>query len=186
MAAWLAWLKSRLLLPKGEDGAEEGEMAAEQLASRLRDLARVRQLAEWLGQQPQLGQETFARGAPEDFTETDRSRFAMDVGSLMRALLSATRRASTPTTYNPRPIPIWSVQQALERLTRMIGSAPGWTNLLRFLPETIMTPLERRGAYASSLLAGLELARDGQVELQQDAMFAPIMINPTKRAELGA
>jgi segregation and condensation protein A len=186
MAAWLAWLKSRLLLPAGEEGAEEGEQAAEQLAARLRDLARVRQLAEWLGHQPQLGQEVFARGAPEDFTETDRSRFAVDIAGLLRALLAATRRGNVGTVYCPRPSNLWSVQQALERLAGMMGVAPGWTELRHFLPDNLASPLERRGAWASSLLAGLELARNGQIELRQEGLFAPIMINPTQRTERSA
>ncbi len=186
MAAWLAWLKSRLLLPANEEAAEEGELAAEQLAARLRDLARVRQLAEWLGQQPQLGQDIFARGAPEDFIETDRSRIAIDMAGLMRALLAATRRGHIPTTYTPRPSNLWTVQQALERLGRLLGITPGWAELSSFLPDNLATPLERRGAWASSLLAGLEMARNGQIELRQDAMFAPIMINATNRIEPAA
>jgi segregation and condensation protein A len=91
MAAWLAWLKSRLLLPEGAD-AEEGEQAAEILAARLRDLSAMRAGAVWLSGRPQLGREVFARGTPEDNTEIDRSRLALDLGSLVRAYLLAMRR----------------------------------------------------------------------------------------------
>ena len=80
MAAWLTWLKSRLLLPEGDD-AEEGEQAADVLAARLRDLSAMRAGAAWLAGRPQLGQEVFARGAPEDHTEIDRSRLALDLSS---------------------------------------------------------------------------------------------------------
>ncbi len=74
MAAWLAWLKSRLLLPPDEAGGEEGELAAEVLAGRLRSLQGIRAAASWLGERPQLGQDVFGRGMPEDHTEIDRSR----------------------------------------------------------------------------------------------------------------
>src|SRR5580693_2779362 len=98
MAAWLAWLKSRLLLPEGAD-AEEGEQAAEVLAARLRDLSAMRAGAVWLSGRPQLGREVFARGAPEDNTEIDRSRLALDLGSLVRAYLLAMRRRAGARRY---------------------------------------------------------------------------------------
>lgn len=175
MAAWLAWLKSRLLLPKGEE-AEEGEEAAEVLAGRLRDLQRVRQLAVWLGQRPQLGQDVFARGAPEDFTEHDRSRLALDMAGLMRAYLAALRRGAATKTYRPRPVDLWSVQDALARLALLVGSLPDWSSLDAFLPERMGTPLQRRGALASTLIAGLEMARSGTLRLRQETQFGPILL----------
>ncbi len=97
MAAWLTWLKSRLLVPvTGED--EEAEIAAETLAARLIDLQRVRAAALWLGQQPLLGVDVFARGAPEDFTETDRSKLKLDISGLLSAYLAARRRAGAKAT----------------------------------------------------------------------------------------
>ena len=178
MAAWLAWLKSRLLVPQGEEGSEEGEAAAEQLAARLRDLARVRQLAEWLGQQPQIGQDVFARGAPEDFTEADSSRLAAGLPALLRAYLVSLRRTMGGETYRPVPHRLWSVQDALVRLERMLGRLPpGWTSLEDFLPKGMVTPLERRGAYAAALIASLEMARNGRLLLEQPEAFAPIMLS---------
>ena len=91
MAAWLAWLKSRLLLPDGAD-AEDGEQAADVLAARLRDLSAIRAAAVWLSGRPQLGHEVFARGAPEDHTEIDRSRLSLELGSLVRSYLQSMRR----------------------------------------------------------------------------------------------
>lgn len=176
MAAWLAWLKSRLLLPPGDAAAEEGELAAEALAGRLRDLARVRRLAAWLAARPTLGQDVFARGAPEDLTETDRSRLALDMPGLMRAYLWALRRANALRVYRPSPVSLWSVQDALARLGMMLGSLPDWSELQRFLPANIATPLQRRGALASSLIAGLEMARSGTLHLRQDATFGPILL----------
>src|SRR5690242_4069428 len=93
MAAWLTWLKSRLLLPAGTE-AEEGEEAAGVLAARLQELEMIRTVAAWLGSRPQLGQDVFARGAPEDHTEIDRSRLALDLGGLVRAYLAAVRRGA--------------------------------------------------------------------------------------------
>jgi segregation and condensation protein A len=175
MAAWLAWLKSRLLLPEGAE-AEEGELAADVLAARLRDLSAMREAAAWLGGRPQLGHEVFARGAPEDHTEVDRSRLALDLGSLMRAYLQAMRRRSSTRRYRPRPLSLWSVNDALRRLGALLGSMPDWSSLERFLPEHLGTPLERRAAFASTLLAGLEMARGGAVRLRQEQAFGPILV----------
>ncbi len=182
MAAWLAWLKSRLLLPQGE-AAEEGEVAAEVLANRLRDLQRVRLLAVWLSQRPQLGQDVFARGAPEDLTERDRSRLALDMPGLMRAYLAALRRGSTATPYRPRPVNLWSVQEALARLAALVGSLPDWSSLDAFLPDALGTPLQRRGALASTLIAGLEMARSGTLRLRQEDAFGPILLRRTQASE---
>jgi segregation and condensation protein A len=175
MAAWLAWLKSRLLLPEGAD-AEEGEQAAEVLAARLRDLSAMRSAAQWLAARPQLGRDLFARGAPEDHTEIDRTRLALDLGSLVRAYLSALRRRAGGRRYQPRPLSLWSVRDALQRLDALLGSLPDWTSLERFLPEAVGGPLERRAAFASTLLAGLELARNGTVRLRQQHAFGPILV----------
>jgi segregation and condensation protein A len=182
MAAWLAWLKSRLLVPQGE-AAEEGEVAAEVLANRLRDLQRVRGLAAWLAARPQLGQDVFARGVPEDLTELDRSRLALDMPGLMRAYLAALRRGSAGKPYRPRPVSLWSVQDALARLALLVGSLPDWSSLEAFLPETPGSPLERRGALASTLIAGLEMARSGTLRLRQEAAFAPILLRSTQSPE---
>jgi segregation and condensation protein A len=175
MAAWLAWLKSRLLLPEGAD-AEEGEQAAEILAARLRDLSAMRAGAVWLSGRPQLGREVFARGAPEDNTEIDRSRLALDLGSLVRAYLLAVRRRAGARRYQPRPVTLWSVKEALQRLGMLLGSLPDWTSLERFLPEALGGALERRAAFASTLLAGLEMARGGAVRLRQEHAFGPILV----------
>jgi len=179
MAAWLAWLKSRLLLPKGE-AAEEGEIAAETLANRLRDLQQVRLLAGWLAARPQLGQDVFARGAAEDLTETDRSKLALDMPGLLRAYLAALRRGSAQRPYTPRPVSLWSVQEALTRLAKLMGSLPDWSNLDQFLPEGIGTPIERRGALASTLIASLEMARGGTLNLRQEEAFGPILLRSTQ------
>lgn len=175
MAAWLTWLKSRLLIPEGGE-AEEGELAAEALAARLRDLQAMRAAALWLGARPQLGHEVFARGAPEDHREIDRSRLALDLGSLVRAYLLAARRGAGIRRYRPRPLTLWSVKDALQRLAALVGSLPDWTSLDRFLPDSLGDPIERRAALASTLVAGLELARGGALRLRQERAFGPILL----------
>jgi segregation and condensation protein A len=176
MAAWLTWLKSRLLLPDNTAAAEEGEAAAEVLAARLRDLHAIRLAASWLGGRPQLGHEIFARGLPEDFAETDRSRLALDLPGLMRAYLAALRRGVRNRPYRLEPLTLWNVRDALARLSVLVGSLPDWASLDRFLPDDLGGPLERRAALASTLVAGLEMARGGTVRLRQEAAFAPILL----------
>jgi segregation and condensation protein A len=176
MAAWLAWLKSRLLLPAGSDAAEDGEQAGEILAARLRDLQAMRAAALWLGERPVLGRDVFARGAAEDMTEIDRSRLALDMPGLMRAYLSALRRAAGQKTYQPRQLSLWTVKDALQRLATLVGSLPDWSTLDSFLPDTLGTPMERRGALAATLIAGLEMARGGALRLRQDQAFGPILV----------
>ena len=176
MAAWLTWLKSRLLLPAGTDDAEDAEDAAGILAARLRDLSAIRTAAAWLAQRPQLRHDVFARGAPEDHTEIDRSRFVLDLGALVRAYLTAVRRGTRAGRYRARALTLWTVQDALRRLGALLGTLPDWTSLERFLPDSLAGPTERRAAMASTLLAGLEMARGGAISLRQDLEFGPILV----------
>jgi segregation and condensation protein A len=182
MAAWLTWLKSRLLLPAGSDASEEGEDAALVLAARLQDLLAIRAAAGWLGARPMLGRDVFARGAPEDHTEIDRSGLLLGLPALLRAYLAALRRGGGKRRYRPRPLTIWTVQDALARLRLLLGSLPDGASLEQFLPDFAASPVERRAALASTLLAGLELARDGAVRLDQDRPFGPLLLRPAPPA----
>jgi len=175
MAAWLTWLKSRLLVPAiGEP--EDAEAAAEILAARLVDLQAVRAAAAWMGKRPQMGWDVFARGMPEDFTETDRSRLSMSMSGLLSAYLGARRRAGAKLQYKPKMMAYFSVQNALERLARLVGSLPDWSTLESFLPENLSDGLERRAALSATLVAGLEMARGGLVVLRQEQNFGPIRV----------
>ncbi len=180
MAAWLAWLKSRLLLPDVAEPADEAGIAADVLAARLLALARMREAAGWLGGRAVLGQDVFARGAPENFTEADRSRLRLDQGGLVRAYLAAVRRAGGRRQYRPAPVTLWSVQDALDWLARLLGQLPSegapWARLDRCLPKRAMNPHQHRAALASTLLAGLEMARGGGLVLRQEEEFGPIML----------
>ena len=178
MTAWLTWLKSRLLVPETAEAADEGAMAAEALADRLRALEAVREAAAWLGARPLLGFDVFARGAPEDHTEIDRSGLRVDLAALVRAYIGAARRAVAARSYRPRKLTVWTVQDALKRLREMLGTVPEWATLERFLPTSLGGGTERRAAFASTLLAGLELARNGSLLLRQDEPFGPILVRP--------
>ncbi|QEO17360.1 segregation and condensation protein A [Acetobacter vaccinii] len=194
MAAWLAWLKSRLLLPPDDELAVEGEEAAELLQERLMELARMGQLSRWLELRPRLGRDVFARGQAENLTEVDRSGLALDMPQLMRAYMAVMRRGARKRVYAPRPIRFWSVRDALTRLTRLLGQLPtgGWNALDSFMPEVLPEQAEgdvavrqRRAALAGTLLAGLELARAGRLELRQDEIFGRILLRPHDREDTG-
>lgn len=179
MAAWLAWLKSRLLLPPEEtaDEEEDAEALAERLTERLAVLEAMRAAALWLNRRPWLGHDVFARGAPESLTSVDRSGLAADLPSLLQAYVAARRRALARRPYRPKPRKLWTVQDAIERLTRLVGALPSWGVLMRFLPEDASAdPVERRAAVASTLIAGLEMARGGGIELRQEEAFGPIHV----------
>ena len=176
MAAWLAWLKSRLLLPPADEADEAAGDAAETLAARLRDLQAMRAAALWLGACATLGHDVFARGVAENMTDIDRTRLALDMPGMMRGYVAALRRGVAGRRYRPAPVTLWSMQDALARLAALVGSLPDWSALERFLPDRIGSPLERRAALASTLLAGLEMARGGAVRLRQEAAFGPILV----------
>jgi segregation and condensation protein A len=175
MAAWLAWLKSRLLLPPEEAEAAEGQQSAELLAARLAELAAMRAGAAWLSGRALLGIDVFPRGAPEDHTATDRSRLLADMPGLLRSYVDALRRGAAKITYQPRQLSFWTVQDAIKRLSATLGDMPGWAFLERFLPENL-SGQQRRAAIASTLIASLEMAKGGTLRLRQDSPFAPILL----------
>ena len=177
MAAWLTWLKSRLLLPpESADALAAGE-DAEVLAARLAALAAMRAGAAWLAARPVLGQDVFARGGSEDHVQIDRSGLVLSLPFLLRGYLGALRRSGGRSRYRPKALTIWTVQDALARLRRLLGSLPDGATLDAFLPE-LGSPTERRAALASTLLAGLELARDGAARLAQEVPFGPVTVHP--------
>jgi len=177
MAAWLTWLKSRLLLPKEDPGAAEAEVSADVLAARLAELNVMRAAGAWLSARPVLGQEVFARGAAENLIATDRSRISADLPLLLRAFLDAVRRGTVKPRYQPRQLSLWTVQDALKRLSASLPGTAGWSNLEQFLPANL-AGRERNAAIASTLIASLEMAREGGLLLRQTEAFAPIEISP--------
>jgi segregation and condensation protein A len=181
MAAWLTWLKSRLLVPSLPEAIEDAELAAAALTERLQELSLMRTLAHWLGDHPQLGQDVFPRGAPESLEDYDTSSVVLEAGPFLRAYLRAMHRGTKSTTYSPRPVTFWSLQSALRHLSDMLGRQIDWATLESFLPvDDTMTPAQHRAAIASTLLASLELARNGTADVRQEDAFGPILVRPTQ------
>jgi len=183
MAAWLAWLKSRLLVPEDPEQEEDAEALALALTDRLAELARMRAAAAWLGARQQLGREVFGRGEPESLKVEDRSGIAAELPALLQAYAAARRRALARRPYVPKHRKLWTVQEALARLGRLVGALPDWAMLQRFLPDGLTDPVEQRAALASTLIAALETARGGGIELRQEQSFGPIHIR--RRAASG-
>ena len=176
MAAWLAWLKSRLLIPDDPAAAQEGEEGMGNLADRLRELQAVRGGAAMLGERRQLGRDVWGRGAPESFEVVDRSGYRLSTAALVASYLAAVRRAGARQSYRPRPPVLWSVNDALGRMSSLLSGMPDWSVLERFVPPGLSEPLHRRAAVASTLVASLEMARAGALRLRQDEPFGPILV----------
>ena len=113
----------------------------------------------------------------------DRSGISADLPALLQAYVAGRRRALAARPYRPKPRKLFTVQEALDRLTKLVGALPSWSELRSFLPEGFDDPVEQRAALASTLIAGLEMARGGGIELHQEAAFSPIMIR--RRTEEG-
>ncbi|MEM7073596.1 MAG: ScpA family protein [Pseudomonadota bacterium] len=175
MAAWLAYLKSRLLLPPDpvEDGPSGEELAAH-LAFQLERLQAMRDAAAKLMARDRLGRDFFARGIPEDLTRIRRIRYTATLLDLMQGYA----RIRTQDEFRPYAFDresVFTLEQALERMRGLIGFAGTWTDISSYLPDAFSEePARRRSATASTFAAALELAREGRVELRQSATFAPL------------
>jgi len=177
MAAWLAYLKSKLLLPDMDDEEQpSGEEMAAVLAFQLRRLESMRDAGQRLLDRDQLGRDFFARGAPEAFTVTLRAVLDANLHDLMRAYGDMKRRQA-PKSMAIEPVELYTVENALERIQRMLGATPEWADLWSFLPTDISDPLVRRSAIASTFTASLELAREGKLNIRQEGVFGRIMLS---------
>ncbi|OJH44630.1 chromosome segregation protein ScpA [Paracoccus sp. SM22M-07] len=175
MAAWLAFLKSRLLLPPDPEAeGPSAEEMADHLAFQLERLSAMRQAAAQLMGRDRLGISRFARGAPDAFARTRRTRYTASLIDLMRAYARLkTRDEFRPYAFDRKDV--FTMEQALERLRRMIGFAGEWTDLSVFLPQGWEADApRRRSATAATFAASLELARQGRLEIRQADTFAPI------------
>jgi len=174
MAAWLAYLKSRLLLPTSEDDEEPtGEALAAALTYQLQRLEAMRTAAENLFARPLLGRDVFARGAPEGIRVITRSVYEASLFELLQAY-GMTQRRRRPTPLRIEQMELFSMDQALGRFADIIGKVPEWSTLASFLPEGIKDDLVRRSAVAATFAASLELVRSGRAEIRQDRLFGPI------------
>jgi segregation and condensation protein A len=186
MAAWLAFLKSKLLIPKqaGDDG-ESGEELAAVLQFRLRRLEAMRDAAARLVNRNRLGRDVFQRGAPELVIVEKRNEYSATLYDLLTAY-AAQRQRQAVSNVEIATRSVWSLKQARELLTRLVGSSGEWTALDRFLIEYLTTPQERRAALASSFAATLELVREGHFEMRQDEAFAPLYLRGRPRGARSA
>lgn len=177
MAAWLAFLKSRLLLPPepGDAGPSAEDLAAH-LAFQLERLSAMREAAARLMARNQMGRDFFARGLPEDITHHRDITYEASLLDLMRAYA----RIRTKDEFRPYAFDrqnIYTMEQALERMRGLLGYVGEWSDLTSFLPEGWdASPARRRSAMASNFAAVLEMAKRGQILLKQGETFAPIMI----------
>lgn len=174
MAAWLAYLKSQLLLPPAEREEPEADELARALALRLARLEAIRAGMAWLERRPRLGRERLGRGAPEPVPIRVEPRFAASLAELLAAgaRLAARRAPERLRLGRPRLV---TVEAMLERLALAL-SGRTWRELESFLPPGLAPGLERNAALAASLVAGLELARTGAIELEQTVPFGPIRL----------
>ena len=174
MAAWLAFLKSKLLIPQqNKDEGPSGEEMAEALAFRLKRLEAMRDAAANLVNRNRLGRDIFARGAPEHIPDQRQSAFDASLYDLLNAYAGLRQRqAITQVTIERRTV--WSLVEARAILTRMIGDVPEWTALEHYLLRYMTDPSERVTAIASAFAASLELVREGKMEIRQEAAFQPI------------
>ncbi len=180
MAAWLAYLKSCLLLPKDPNIDPSPEELALRLQLRLQRLQAMREAGARLMGRDRLGRDVFTRGAPEGLKLVRKAAWDASIFDLISAYGVVVARGDEPMHIIQRR-PVMTLEQAIERVARMVGAAINWTSLETFLPSDA-TGEYRRSALASSFVAALELARQGRLAMMQDGAFAPLMLRSATAA----
>jgi len=186
MAAWLTYLKSRLLLPKHEVKEEEptGEELAAALAWQLRRLEAMQKAAADLQALPQLGYNSFTRGEPEGLVTITHQKAECQIYDLMAAYAAIKKRTDKPATMQFAKMELFSIEEAVERLRDALGYMPEWTTLQTFLPEQGLKGLKGRSAIASTLIASLELAKQGLIEVRQERNYGPIWLRQSRTPQV--
>ncbi|MBK8456737.1 MAG: segregation/condensation protein A [Phyllobacteriaceae bacterium] len=176
MAAWLAYLKSRLLIPKqkGPDGETAEELAAA-LQFRLKRLEAMRDAAARLVNRNRLGRDVFARGMPEAIIVERQNQWSATLYDLLTAYAAERQRRAVTNVRIARRT-VWSLAEAREILERLIGRASDWTALEGFLIDFLARPDERATAIASSFAATLEMVREGRLEIRQESAFSALYL----------
>ncbi|MEH6393012.1 MAG: ScpA family protein [Sulfitobacter sp.] len=182
MAAWLAFLKSRLLLPPDPDEeGPTGEELAAHLAFQLERLQAMRDAAARLMARDQLGRDFFARGQTDEVQRTRRITYTATLLDLMQGYA----RIRTRDDFRPFVMDrdkVFTMEQALDRMRGLIGYAGDWSNLTSYLPEGwSVDPVQLRSATASTFAASLELAKEGHIEIRQTELFAPIELRKREK-----
>lgn len=176
MAAWLAYLKSRLLLPEpaGPEEPSAADLAAD-LAARLQHLEAIRRAGASLMTRDKLGQEFFARGMPEENAPLQPQQYTATIYDLLTAYALQRQKAAL-SHHTVKQRVVWSLKEARDVLERFIGKAQDWTRLDSFLIEYLVEPGMRATVFASSFASSLELVKEGAAEIQQKEAFAPIWL----------
>ncbi len=174
MAAWLAYLKSRLLLPEAAPGeGPSAEDMALALANRLRRLEALRDFATKLMERPQLNRDVFARGLPEPIAEVKTPEYTATLYDLLSAYASQRQRTVlSRVSFKKRTV--WSLAEARGALERLIGQTSDWSRVDQFLLSYVVEPAFAATVFASSFASALELVRDGRAEIHQKEAFSPI------------
>lgn len=185
MAAWLAFLKSKLLIPRqpGDEG-ESGEELAAVLQFRLKRLEAMRDAAARLVNRNRLGRDVFMRGMPETVIVDRRNEYTASLYDLLTAYASQRQRQAI-TSVQIAKRGVWSLKQAREILTRLVGELRDWAALDQFLLRYLVSPDDRATAIASSFAASLELVREGVLEVRQEQAFAPLYMRSRAAAARG-
>jgi segregation and condensation protein A len=185
MAAWLAYLKSRLLLPEQHpsEGLSAEEMA-NALALRLRRLEAIRQFAERLVGRPQLGRDVFQRGDPEPIAEIKHPQWSATLYDLLSAYAARRQIQSRSVVRVPKRT-VWSLAEAREALERLIGRSMDWSPLDQYLIAYMTDPSMAATVLASSFAAALEMIREGQLVAHQQGAFSPLYLRRKQNAEAG-
>ena len=182
MAAWLAYLKSRLLLPDlSQEEEPSGEEMAAALQFQLRRLEAMQQTGSALMDLNRLGQDFFARGEPERFGYNSQTTYDIDLFELLNAYGDHTHRSNIRTLYI-QPSDLYSPTDAVKWLKNMVGAMPDWQDLSHFLPEKLKGDIVSRSMLASAFVAALQLTKEGQLQIQQREVFGPIMIRSAQQS----
>ena len=177
MAAWLAFLKSKLLLPAepSDEGEPSGAELAALLAFRLKRLHAMREVSAQLMTRKRLGRDVFARGLPEPIRITRQSVYDANVYDLLKAY-SQQRQRTAVTSLRMKPRTVWSLKEARGELERLLGMNLDWAPLDLLIAEFLVEPELRKTALASSFTATLEMTREGALEIRQAKLFAPLLV----------
>lgn len=188
MAAWLAYLKSKLLLPPPADESDEenpAELAA-RLAFQLQRLQAMQNISKELFARPRLGQDFFARGMPERLKVANRAIYEAELLDLLRVYGDIRTRQIASGHLRILPTRLVSMEQAARRLRAILGDMPDWQTLERFVPSESEDPLLRRSAMASTFAASLELSKEGLVEIRQNGVFETIYMRAKPGADIAS
>ncbi len=187
MAAWLVFLKSKLILPSEEEDAEipSGDQLAAQLAFRLKRLEAMRAKGNELMARPQLGQEFFAVGAPLGRNTVSKIEYKSELFDLLKAY-SALQQRQVVQGYKVKRRKVWSIKKARNRLSSLLGMSIEWAPINELIASFMGTESPMKTTVASTFGATLEMARDGVIEIKQSGPFQPLYVKSTPNVEESA